>query len=667
MLMSKAVSKFEQGKMKVSGVFDGVVDSFVFDDPYCFIHENDKGKVKADGYEETDLKFKNRKGKAIKLIYKNASEIGKNRETYEKKGIVLYEADIPYVRRLMVDGSLKVGYKKENVAYVDIEVDDSKGFPKKGLNEILSIAVVKSDGKDNWFYIGDYDSEVDMLNEFEQFLNDNNLTVIAGWNVNFDYDYLVERMKNLKMRNRWLSYCNLLDLLGLYKNAVKGLEAYSLEEVSEHEGFERKHREKRVSEMKREELFEYNVYDAILCYEIDKRYGFSDVQIELANEVNLTIDLLTAVRIWDTVILRRLRELGYVAEHTMNGKKKGIVGALVLEAKSGVYDNVLYADFESLYPNVIVNEKIDIRGFEGEVIPHLVGKFLKRRLEFKKKYKETNEKSWDIKQNVMKVLINSVYGVMANESFRFFDEERAQMVTMKAREIITRTKQIFEELGFRVLYIDTDSVFVDFNVDVENKNKYAEFVVNEVNEMMKPYRLKIECIFKRLLFPVSERGAIKKRYVGMDEKGDFVWRGFEMRRSDYPRLIKEILNELIRKVFNGEKYNDIMVWLSNMKKRMYAGEFDDKLIIVKGIRDLNEYEVKQPHVRAYQIAKEKGWESTDGKIRFVYVGNDVMPILNENDLKNMRLNYKKYWDMVMSVVGRVINVFEDENQRRLMV
>jgi hypothetical protein len=178
-----------------------------------------------------------------------------------------------------------------------------------------------------------------------------------------------------------------------------------------------------------------------------------------------------------------------------NDVDEEIEGAFVFEPETGVHDNVYVFDYKALYPNIIRTFNIGPDSFlepteyndveqadcwdhfiktandqyfsndTPSVIKMTVEKLLNLRKVYKNKmgeYKEGTEeyKAFNAKQNAVKVLCNSVYGQMGYQYGRFFRKEIAEAITLGGQWLNKQTKSWFENKGYRVIYGDTDSVFV---------------------------------------------------------------------------------------------------------------------------------------------------------------------------------------------------------------
>ena len=588
------------------------------------------------------------------------------------------EADIRYVIVLYKDYYYDVAYSMENIAYIDIEADDSEGFPQPSRNKILCITVKPHGRKPVWFYIDDYDSERQMIQEMIQTLEEKKLTLLVGWNINFDYSYLTERMKRLGIRNRYWQLVIPIDLHDLYKADVKGLSAYTLLEVAEYEKLEgypiKKAAEgKRVYMMTRKQLMEYNVNDAAMLQEIEDKYGFIETQITLSRLVNIPLDQMTPITRADVAILRRMRELGYVAVNRRRIKPKPYKGAIVLKPPApGLYRNIVELDFESMYPNIIIYEKIDVGRFKGEVLPYILKQLLEERRRYKKLYKETGDKKYDIMQKALKIFMNSCYGAFGQPYFRYYDYEKAEAVTRKGRQLLQLVRQFLEDHGYPVLYGDTDSIFVQIP-DAETKEElveYGKMLGGLVDLVIEPYHIKYEAAGDILfLKKANSSDPAKKRYILKTIDDEWIIRGIELRRSDWDALTKEVVWRVVEMIFQGKSREDVKKYLTEVRKKMYSGEYDDKLIISKSIDVGKEYKVKAEHVRAYKkLVKRIGSPIKIDRIMYVYVGGDVEPLLTEAEIEKYRrrLNYRKYWRKLENAVNRVINsAYVNVQQRTL--
>jgi DNA polymerase I len=606
--------------------------------PYGFILDEKKDLAVSQGVQvyETDLRDhigKRRVARFEAVAPKKIAEV-RDRVGYS----ITFEADVPYVRRLFVDRVFEPDWEDVFV-WLDIEVDDTRGFPKPERDPVVSIAFSLDGSKIDFLHVGDYASEKEMLSVFRDILISRGKSVAVGWNIDFDLSFLSKRGK--------IDFLSGFDLMHEYKGNVKGLEHYSLDFVARHEGLGGKPTNKRVHEMSRQELEEYNRNDVAMLLEIDKRYGFSKLRAKVGELVGLLNDDLTPVRMGDTLILRRARELGYVLSNTVNTRKKGYPGAVVFEpVRKGLIRNVAVFDYESLYPSIIVNEKIDIPGFSGEVVPYIESRLLELRREAKKKFKETGDQRYDIEQWALKILANSLYGLFGTEGFRFFNEETASKITAKGREMLMTAKDVAESIGYVVVYGDTDSIFISGWAD----EKDLGFLESSINEVVKPYRMKLEYLGDLYIMA-------KKRYILRTRDGREIAKGVELVRSDWAPLFKRVVKDVVDILFRGGGRREVNDYLAKVKIQLWSGSLNNELIICKGVSP-KEYKVEAEHVRAVKKWCRQTGTPLDAVTRVCYYyvnGSDgVEPVDPLNPVFAKKPHYQRYWDRIMTLIGRLV-------------
>ena len=181
------------------------------------------------------------------------------------------------------------------------------------------------------------------------------------------------------------------------------------------------------------------------------------------------------------------------------------------------------------------------------ILPRLIRTLVSRRREVKKLMKDQSAtadqlKTWNIKQEALKLTANSMYGCLGYTKSRFYARPLAMLTTSKGREILQATKDLAESTqGLRVIYGDTDSVMVNTNVDnIADALKIGHEFKKAVNERYELLEIDIDNVFRRLLLHAKKKYAA----VNMVEK-DGKWvdklevKGLDMRRREYCQLSKE--------------------------------------------------------------------------------------------------------------------------------
>ena len=286
-------------------------------------------------------------------------------------------------------------------------------------------------------------------------------------------------------------------------------------------------------------------------------------------------------------------------------------------------------DFKSLYPSIIRTFNIDPLSFTKEETKDVViapnGAKFKNEEGILPSLIETlwNQRDLAKKENdllasyAIKILMNSFYGVLANPNCRFFSVEIANAITHFGQFLIKLTTKEVETLGYKVIYGDTDSIFVDVNAkDLDDANKKGDEIQKFVNDFFNEYvtreynrenkmELEFEKVFKKLMMPKargSEEGS-KKRYAGLIEKkgkDNLEFTGLEFVRSDWTESAKKFQLKLLDLVFHDKPFDS---FIQNFVKELKEGKHDEDLVYRKALRkDVSEYtKTTPPHVKAARL------------------------------------------------------------------
>src|SRR6202011_1752488 len=93
----------------------------------------------------------------------------------------------------------------------------------------------------------------------------------------------------------------------------------------------------------------------------------------------------------------------------------------------------------------------------------------------------------NVAANAIKILMNSFYGVLGTSACRFYNPALANSITGSGKEILLWSKRWFEDAGFRVLYGDTDSLFVGSGSSDEAVTRQGPQLAAALNEQLTHY------------------------------------------------------------------------------------------------------------------------------------------------------------------------------------
>lgn len=180
------------------------------------------------------------------------------------------------------------------------------------------------------------------------------------------------------------------------------------------------------------------------------------------------------------------------------------------------------------------------------ILPKLIATLVTRRREVKKLMKDKSAthdqlQTWDIKQLALKLTANSMYGCLGYTKSRFYARPLAMLTTFKGREILRSTKDLAESTSLRVIYGDTDSIFLNTNMDnMQDALKMGHEFKKSVNERYRLLEIDVDNVFRRILLHA------KKKYAAINMvEIDGKWteklevKGLDMRRREYCSLSKD--------------------------------------------------------------------------------------------------------------------------------
>lgn len=693
--------------MKVNSVFayahDGATHLKVFTDdrrivmkkgfdPYCFVRMEDLwgidpawGTWNQNG--ETDYKFidmernagVNMRGELVAKLTFQAPKCVKNfRDLANAAGIEVYESDVPYRRRWLYETHPEIGGYK--ACSWDIETDSRLGFvdPHRNTTElprILSISGTGSDGKDLTY--ADNDEKQLITGFFDEARK--RYGVLVGWNTEFyDEPYVRQRARDLGL---WDPFQGLetFDLIKVYKR-VKSPESSKLNVVANIELGIGKREEFMSREHSRllwdsfvsdkAKLLDYNLQDARLVKLIDAKYRFVEGHEIVADTVHVAIgDALYAGRVVDAAVLSTALQLNprivFPPKRSWSAEEnvEEVKGGQVFDPIPGVYKDMAYIDFKSMYPSIIrafniSPETVDESGacqtavlrFKPEpqgVFVKALERLLEKRMYTRKMNKETHSVLWKSRDDFIKQLVNAFYGVIASPYSRFYDEKLANSVTLTGQMFIKHLAQYFKERGHSVIYGDTDSLFMSANgLKPQELEKIATDHMREAVKArgaVNPNVFDVECAYIFSGFIMTDA---KKRYYGRaqwvehEQAPKEVIVGFEMKKKNVLDLTKEVQKELFSIAIDAPNETEALrktaTRLAEVYEEMKEGKHDQKLVLrLHMMKPLDGYEHDPMHARAARLLPEELSLSPGDVVSYTIVDVDdmgkpvVVPVLDQ--------------------------------------
>ena len=255
---------------------------------------------------------------------------------------------------------------------------------------------------------------------------------------------------------------------------------------------------------------------------------------------------------------RNLAEYWKTAEELITADR----GALVIEPKVGLHENVFEVDFASLFPNIMVNHNIspetvlcpccpgsmhrvpfthyNICERRTGLVPRVLAPLIERRMTYKKCILEEPSRAdeYEKKQNLLKWLLVTSFGYMGFNKARFGRIECHESITAYGRDILLSTMEIADSMGFEILHGIVDCLWVKGR----DPDRLCDIVSRKIGI---PLELKGE--FRWIVFLPNKSNGVGalNRYYGVMKNGKLKVRGIDMRRSDTPRIIMSLQEAML--------------------------------------------------------------------------------------------------------------------------
>lgn len=273
-------------------------------------------------------------------------------------------------------------------------------------------------------------------------------------------------------------------------------------------------------------------------------------------------------------------------------------GGKVIEPIRGQHRNVTVFDVASLYPKMVTNynisfdtvlcdcckddplarvpkEVIDVKK-DYWICKKQQGIFTERMSFFTKERLKQKQLGNEIDSQGLKILINAGYGVFGYEYFKYFNRDVALLITAYGRYTLTKMIELAESQGLKVIYGDTDSLFI-IKGYVEKKD-YSYITDQEIKQFkskcaqLLSIDVKHERTFDKAII------ARKKHYLGIleDKTKQPVIKGFEGIKSDRVEWVRNAFAQLIEDYKNGtdpipklkQSFSDLEQWNIKEPDRM---------------------------------------------------------------------------------------------------
>ncbi len=446
-------------------------------------------------------------------------------------------------------------------------------------------------------------------------------------------------------------------------------------------------------ERDRSKVMRYCLKDAELALRILEYVGSLRRTMDLAAVSKLPMDDVQTSgnsSLIDSILIREADRVpppfgpvGVPLTGNFDDEDDAIEGGYVHTIEPGLYHWVVVLDFKSMYPSLIISKNIcfttlseegtivaptgvkflskDVR--EG-LLPKILKDLMAQRDDIKRQMKVTTDpdelRYYDGLQNAVKILMNAVYGVFASSFYRFTDRNIGSAITAFARETVKTLIKRLEEEGYKVIYSDTDSLFVqsphnDLDGTVAFGKEISERFSREISQME----------FQKVLESLFSHGK-KKRYVGRSVWPDqeLLVRGYETRRTDAFDLQSAVLMAVFEKILDGNTDEAVRIARENVQLAMECKVPVESLVISRTCKSFNSYKDpdSQANVQAARKLMALGYDFIPGmKVSWIVTDSrktpqEVEPYVSGRKFEH-RPDCRYYAERIAQTAARATEVF----------
>tara|TARA_B100000035_G_scaffold29443_1_gene22620 strand:- start:15212 stop:17539 length:2328 start_codon:yes stop_codon:yes gene_type:complete len=458
---------------------------------------------------------------------------------------------------------------------------------------------------------------------------------------------------------------SILDYLDLYKKfTYTNQESYRLDHIANVELGQKKLDHSEFENFKAfytndwQKFVEYNVVDVELVDRLEKKMKLLELAVTMAYDAKVNFeDVYSQVRMWDTLIYNYLKERKICVPPKQDAPSKNdkYAGAYVKEPKPGLYEWVVSFDLNSLYPHLIMQYNIspetlidrrhptasvdgllrqevqigsgdycvcangaqfrkDIQGFLPEMMQKIYDErkiFKGKMLDAKREFEKTGDpklqdaiSAFNNIQMARKIQLNSAYGAIGNQYFRYYNLANAEAITLSGQVSIRWIENSMNEYLNKLLqtenedYViasDTDSIYIHLGPIVDKflshksgdktalvglldkicQEKLEPFIERSYQELatyVQAYDQKM--IMKRETIANKGIWTAKKRYIlnAWDIEGvrftepKLKIMGIEAVKSSTPAACRTAIKDALKVIMNQEE-SDLQDFVADFRKK----------------------------------------------------------------------------------------------------
>ena len=324
-------------------------------------------------------------------------------------------------------------------------------------------------------------------------------------------------------------------------------------------------------------------------------------------------------------------------------------GGFIFNPEPSIHYDVYEADFASLFPNIMVKKNISPETVccdccENNATPELdysicekqrgfISQVLKPLVEDRQEMKERVDDIEDSQEkkyvqgsiDAIKWLLVSCFGYMGHSHASYGAIKCHQAIQAFDRDIMVKTKEMFEESNYSISHGIIDSIWVQENEDAEEFEKVCQNISNKIGIKLEPEHRFEWCAF----VPRSSSEAniaTLNRYFGKKKNGEFKTAGIEVEQQSSCEFVKKSQMELIKELDRTMSAGPVIQKLEAQIDRLERFEVPVKELVKKKnvSKSLENYNVENRSVSALKRSRHHNIEVKPGQaVRFVVRKDDA--------------------------------------------
>jgi DNA polymerase elongation subunit (family B) len=642
------------------------------------IYGNDRyvSQYISEKYPEDEIKFDLSKIKLVTIDIEVASENGFPDTTSASEEILTISIQDYTTKNIITWGVKPFVNKQSNVKY--IECSSEYGLLQSFINYWDANIPEVITGWNIQFYDVPY-----ICRRLNRVVGEKAMKRFSPWGLVTENEIFVNGRKQICYDVGGITQ---LDYLDLYKKfTYKAQESYRLDHIAEVELGQKKldHSEfetfKDFYTQNWQKFVEYNIVDVELVDRLEDKMKLIELALTMAYDAKVNFaDVFYQVRMWDNIIYNYLKKRDIVIPpKERSAKDEKYAGAYVKEPKPGVYEWVVNFDLNSLYPHLIMmynispetllderhptvsvdkilNQEIDFKSYKDYavcangamfrkdvrgILPELMEKmynerviFKQKMIEAKKQYEKTKTKDLEKEiarcnniQMAKKISLNSAYGAIGNQYFRYYKLANAEAITLSGQVAIRWIENKMnaylnkllktEDIDY-VIASDTDSIYLNMGPLVETVykgrekttesivsfldkvaqvelEKYIEGCYQELADYVNAYAQKMQMKREN----IADRGiwTAKKRYILNVWNSEGVAysepklkiMGIEAVKSSTPAPCRTMIKDALKLMMNGTE-DDVIEFIEKSREE-FKKLPPEQISFPRSASDVNKY------------------------------------------------------------------------------